>query len=310
MKISRQTEPPAVPQGVYAATITPRRDGEVEVDLGAMLDVIDFVTSRGVNGVCLFGSTGEFLHYTAEERSRFIGLATKRSRVPVLANISHSTLDGAIAMAEEAAGAGVAGVLAMPPYFFRYDPGSIRQFFLELAAQVTKWTPVYLYNIPVFSNPIPLDTAVELLESGAFAGIKDSGGDWEYLYALIRVRERVPVRVLCGDDRLFRQARQYGADAGISGVASAAPELMAALSRAVDSGDTARIEHLEARVNEFIDWISRFPVPVGVREAARLRGIKTGSPAVPPGEEGRTALAQFQPWFRDWIKVIEHECKP
>ena len=310
MKISRQSAPPAVPQGVYAATITPRREGEVEVDLGAMLDVIDFVTSRGAGGVCLFGSTGEFLHYTAEERSRFIGLATKRSRVPVLANVSHSTLDGTIAMAEEAAGAGVAGVLAMPPYFFRYDAGSIRQFFLELGEEVAKWTPVYLYNIPVFSNPIPLDTAIELLESGAFAGIKDSGGDWDYLSALIRLRDRAPVRVLCGDDRLFRKARQCGADAGISGVASAVPELMAALSRAIASSDTARTEDLESRVNEFIGWLTRFPVPVGVREAARLRGIKTGPSAVPPGEDGRTALAEFQSWFRDWIKVIEHECKP
>ncbi len=309
MKIPRPADGKPVPQGVYAATITPRRERGVEVDLGAMLEVIDFVTSGGVDGVALFGSTGEFLHFAPEERSRFVALAAKRCRVPVLANVSHSTFDGAVAMAEEAAGSGVAGVMAMPPYFFRYEADSVRAFFLEFAAQVSKWTPVYLYNIPLFTNSIPIQVAEELLRSGAFAGIKDSGGDWDYLSTLIGISKTAPVRVLCGNDPLMARARQAGAAGCVSGIASAAPELICALDRAVVANDAPKVAKLEARVNELARWLACFPIPVGVREAAAARGIKTGSPAVPLSPECKLKLDQFRIWFRAWLHEVENECR-
>jgi len=308
MKFGRQARERPELSGLYCALITPRREGEVEVDLGGMLEEIDFVTSRGVQGVVLFGSTGEFLHFTPEERSRFAGLATKRSRVPVLANVSHSTLDGAIAMAEEAAGAGVAGVLAMPPYFFRYDADAVCSFFRALAEQVAKWTPVYLYNIPMFTNPLTIEAAESLLRSGMFAGIKDSSGDWSYLERLLKLEAELGIKVLCGDDALFARARRAGATAGVSGVAAAVPELMAALHCALGT-DGDRAARVESRLAEFILWSERFPAPVAIREAAVLRGIKAGKPAAPLGEQGNALLAEFRAWFSDWIKVIERECR-
>jgi 4-hydroxy-tetrahydrodipicolinate synthase len=309
VRVTRQETARAIPEGVYSAVITPRREGEVEVDLGGMLDVIDFVASKKVTGVVLFGSTGEFLHFTQDERSRFIALATKRSRVPVLANVSHSTLDGTIAMAEEAAGSGVAGVLVMPPYFFRYDAEWVCSFFEHLGAQVSKWTPVYVYNIPAFANPLPIDVAERLLRSGHFAGIKDSSGDAAYLTRLLELQRELPIRVLCGNDRLLLPALDGGAAGIVSGLAAAVPELIVALSRAHQSGDGDATARLTAHVADLIAWIERFPIPVGLRTAAALRGMKTGPYAVPPNPEGRALLDEFRAWFRDWIKVIENECK-
>ena len=82
--------------GVYAAAITPRRAGQQEIDSGALWDLIDFLGAHKVNGIVLMDSIGEFVHYSIEDRARFVGLAVKRSRVPVLVNISHSTLSGAV----------------------------------------------------------------------------------------------------------------------------------------------------------------------------------------------------------------------
>src|ERR1017187_3612021 len=148
-------KPLAATGGVNVAAITPRRAREVEVDLGAMLDLVDFLCSQQVQGITLFGTTGEFIHFTIEERSRYVALLAKRSRAPVMANVSHSTLDGALMMAEEAAGAGIAAVLVTPPYYFRYTEESIEAFYLEFASHIAKWTPVYLYNIPSFAGEIP-----------------------------------------------------------------------------------------------------------------------------------------------------------
>ncbi len=304
----KPVERPA-PAGVYTAVITPRREGESEVDLGAMLEVIDFVTARGSDGVVLFGSTGEFPHFTIEERARFIALATKRSRVPVLANVSHSTLDGSIELAEQAAAAGVAGVLIMPPYFFRYDDEAVRAFMLEFAEQVGKWTPIYLYNIPLFTNPLALSTAEQLLRSGAYAGIKDSGGDWAYLARLIEVARDSKTIVLCGHDPMYSRARRAGAHGTVSGIASATPELLCALHRAIDAGDDARAARLDSRVAELASRLARFPIPIGVREAAAARGIPAGGNACPLSPQQRLELDQFRIWFRAWIQEVLDECK-
>lgn len=307
MKLARTASERAVPRGIYASIVTPRRPGEVEVDLGAMLEVIDFVSSRGADGIALFGSTGEFVHFTPEERSRFVALATKRSRVPVLANVSHSTLDGATAMAEEAAGTGAAGVLLQPPHYFTYDADAITSFFLEFAALVAKWIPIYIDNSPQFTSAIPPQAAEALLRSGQFAGLKDSSGDASYIERLAEAG--LPVTLLCGDDALLLRSRRAGAPGAVSAVAAAAPELIAALNRAIETQDDAASSMLDSRVHEFLAWLRRFPQPVAIREAAAIRGVKVGRKATPLGPSGEALLDEFREWFRAWIKVVEAECK-
>lgn len=302
----KPAEPTAV-CGVNIAAITPRRANQVEVDLGAMLDLIDFLSAQPVQGIVLFGTTGEFIHYTMEERSRFVALLAKRSRVPVIANVSHSTLDGAVAMAEEAGAEGVAAVLLMPPHYFRYPPEVVEAFCMDFASHVSRWVPVYLYNIPVFADPIAVDVVERLVATGMFAGIKDSSGDWDTMERLLRLRTAHSLKILSGDDRLFLRARRAGADGGVTGTGCAVPELMVALERAVRSGKTAAAERLNGRVQEFIDAIAGFPVPVAIKAAVGTRGIKTGPDSTPLGPELSARLERFVSWFREWLPVVQRE---
>src|SRR5580692_919662 len=144
--------------GIIPAAITPRRAGSVEIDCAHALELIDFLTDRGVDGITLLGSTGEFPHFTPEDRARFAAAAIKHSRVPVLVNASHSTLDGAVGIARAAIGDGAAGVLVMPAYYYRYSQDSIRAFCLKFAERVT--APAYLYNIPQFTSPLEVETSL------------------------------------------------------------------------------------------------------------------------------------------------------
>src|SRR3954452_23921694 len=130
-------------EGVYAAAVTPRRRASQEIDLGAMWDLIDFLCAKKVDGIVLFGSTGEFVHFSIDERVRVIGLAVKRSRVPILVNVSHSTLDGTVTLAEAAMQSGASGLLVMPPYFFRYGQRDILAFFRKFAMEVRLRVPAF-----------------------------------------------------------------------------------------------------------------------------------------------------------------------
>lgn len=293
--------------GINVAAITPRRDREVEVDLGAMLDLVDFLSDQKVQGITLFGTTGEFVHFTLEERSRYVALLAKRSRVPVMANVSHSTLDGAVMMAEEAAGAGIAGVLIMPPHYFRYPLEAVETYCLQFASLVSKWVKVFLYNIPAFTAEITAPMVGRLLASGMFAGIKDSSGDQAMMAELLRLRAERPFTLLVGNDRLFATARKDGADGGVSGVACALPELMLALERAIRDDDPDAVRRYDGRVQEFIDAIVQFPTPIGIKAAVAARGIKAGQHAVPLGPEMTDQLERFKVWFREWLPAVQRE---
>jgi len=250
-----------------------------------------------VDGITLLGSTGEFLHFDAADRARLVDAVAKRTRLPLLVNVSHSTLDGAVGMARDAADRGAAGVLILPPYYFRYSQEAIRAFCMEFAAQAT--VPVYLYNIPFFTNPLELETSLALLRTGAFAGIKDSGGRWDDFVALDQAASERKLAVLTGNDAIYGWATKAGAAGTVSGVASAVPELMVAVGQTARAGaDTVA---LDALVHEFIERVLRFPLPIAIREAAAIRGISTGPHASPLGSDDTRALADFRSWFRDWL---------
>ena len=286
------------------AALTPRAKQNSGTDLGSTLELIDFLCEAGVNGIALMGSTGEFTNFSSDERIRLIYLAVKRSRVPLIAGIGHSSLDGALELGREACNAGAAGLLLMPPYFFRYDQEEIRHFFLEFAAQLGKNAPIYLYNIPFFTSEIACQTAVDLLSTGLFAGIKDSSGQFDYFARLKELTVTNPFTLLVGNDVIFTKARRAGADGVISGVASAVPELMLGLDRAIAAGDDSGVDRLEAHLRQFIAWLDRFPAPVGVKAAAAARGIKVGPLPVPLSPAKQKTLDEFQEWFKGWLPEI------
>ncbi len=295
--------------GIIAAAVAPRRSGETSIDLAATLELVDFLGEKGVSAIALLGSTGEFVHFALDDRMHMTTFAVRRSRVPLLVNVSHSTLDGAVELSRAAAEAGAGGVLLMPPYYFRYDQDSIRAFYLRFAELTGTDIPIYLYNIPAFTNELTAATAVDLLSSGKFAGIKDSSGSLQYLSALVETRWRNPVTVLVGSDALFAKARLNGVGGAVSGVACAVPELLLGLSRAIESGDAERTARLETYIGEFLAWIDPLPTPVAIKEACRLRKLKIGADAVPLGPAGKQRLRDFGEWFTAWLPKVEAECR-
>lgn len=287
--------------GVFAASVTPNRPGTLEVDFSGLLEVLDFLAAGGVSGICLMGSTGEFAHFGISDRQRAVYLGVKRSRVPLIVGVGHSTLSGALELASEAISSGADGLLLMPPFFFPYGQPEIERFYLEFAREAGGAIPTMLYNIPQFTSPIRFETARRLLETSLFAGIKDSSGDWPYFESLLELRRDRAFTLFAGNDRIAMRAVQSGADGFLSGCACAIPEVLVALYLAAKSGDAGRAEKLNGFLTEFIDWIERFPTPAGIKRAVAIRGQKSGDLAIPASPATEAALDEFSAWFRAWL---------
>lgn len=283
-------------RGVFASAITPRHKKSQEADFSAALDLLDFLAAGGVQGVCLFGATGEFLDYSFADRQRVVYLGVKRSRVPIIAGVSHSTLAGAVQLADEAISSGADALILMPPWFYPYSPCEIEAFYREFAQETSDAVPILLHNLPQCTSKLEIATVRRLLDTGRFAGIKDSSGDWEHFSELLALKRERPFALFGGADGLAARALAEGADGIISASACAVPELMVALARSGGAGREA------ASVSEFVECVNRFPFPVAIKRAVELRGQKAGPLLLPLSADKQRALEEFSAWFKDWLK--------
>ena len=283
--------------------MTPRRESGFEIDLAAGLEMVDFLNSQPVDGLALLGATGEFVHFDSADRKKFVAMAARRSAKPVVVNASHSTYPGAYALACEALMAGARAVLLMPPYFFRYSQEAVVCFYERLARD--RVAPVLLYNLPGFTTPVTAETASGLLRSGAVAGIKDSSGDPALLEALLAARASSNACILVGNDRLLAYGQRHGADGVISGVAGMMPELIAALWSAAAADGSERHATLLRLLEECLDWLDQFPVPMGIKMAVNFRRLPAGPTAVPSSNREAQQFQVFERWFYDWRRRVE-----
>jgi 4-hydroxy-tetrahydrodipicolinate synthase len=301
--VAERTSGHQLARGVFAALATPtRRGNELEVDTGGLFEYLDVIAATGVDGLVLFGATGEFVHFGLEERTRVCTLALKRSRKPLLVNVTHSTLAGAVGLAESAESDGAAGLLLAPPYFFRYSDEQLLAYYREFIRQARPDMPVYLYHMPALTGELTFAGITALLGSGEFAGIQDSSGDWNLFEQLAALRRTMPFQLLLGNESFYLRRRSAGADGIISGLAAAVPELMVALDR-------DRLESLEQRVLEFLEQSQPFPIPAGIKLAAAARGWNIEYSAVPFSDDLTTKARAFQAWSREWWPAVLAQCK-
>jgi dihydrodipicolinate synthase/N-acetylneuraminate lyase len=293
--------------GAMAAVIAPRRENGHTIDIGLALEILDFVNERGVTGVAVLGATGEFVHYDMEERMRLTQMAVRRSRTPVIVNVSHSTLESAVLLARNATEVGATALLLMPPHFFKHTQEGIIAYYQEFARQTVGLAPALLYNLPFFTTGMEPATACAILETGQFAGIKDSSGNTVIFDALHALRQRIPFRLLLGNDRLLETHRAL-ADGVISGCACGIPELIAAIDRAATRGDKELLARRGALLDAFIQKIDAFPTPFGIQLTLAARGFPRAVPPLPIGPAAQAQASEFAEWFKGFESAMRDEC--
>jgi dihydrodipicolinate synthase/N-acetylneuraminate lyase len=77
------------------------------------------------------------------------------------------------------------------------------------------------------------------------------------------------------------------------------------LNAAIAAGDEPAISRLEARWQELLSWLDRFPAPVGIKTAVAARGIPTGELPVPLSAGKLQCLEQFREWFKTWLPATK-----
>jgi dihydrodipicolinate synthase/N-acetylneuraminate lyase len=291
--------------GILVASITPRIPGSAHIHLEAWQQLLAFFEQHSTVGTILFGTTGEFPHFSPDAKLEALRALAKHTRRPLLLNVSDSCFDSSVSMALRAADAGAAAVVLLPPSYFRYSQHDLIHYFLAFAELVAERIPVYLYNIPALAGPLEAETALQLAASGRFAGIKDSSGDPEIVAKLLHGGVG---RLYLGADGLIARFRPLGASGAASGIASALPELMVALDQAAIQGDLPRTQQLHALLEEFLSRFLALPIPILIKEACSWRGLPAGPHSVPLSPERQERLRLHREWFQSWLPQVLALC--
>ena len=197
---------------------------------------------HGVNGLVPFGTMGEGPAFSTAQRldavARLVELGLPADRIVL--GINGGGLADQAWLGRQAAGLGVAAVLATPPFFFReVEQAGVYAFYAALTdALGPQAPPLLLYHIPqVCGVPVAIETVTRLVEDfpGRIGGIKDSGADLAHTLELLgAVGDRAAV--LVGAERHLPEAMPAGARGTICGLANLIPAAVRDLTGGGPSG--------------------------------------------------------------------------
>jgi 4-hydroxy-2-oxoglutarate aldolase len=252
---------------------------------------------RPIDGILLFGSTGEGVLLDEDEKSRLTGFAREvvPAGFPLLAGVGADSTRATIRQARAVAAEGADAVLIHPPpYFGAYlSPAAMAGHFRDVAESSP--IPVLVYHMPKYTK-VTLEPGLigELTRHPNVVGVKDSSGDIKRFADYTDACER-GCRLFVGNGSLLYTALELGAAGGIVAVGLIAPELCAAVVRHFREGNGPRAGEAQNRLTPLHKEIVAQYGAVGLKSALERIGFVGGPPRAPLralGEKERQAVAR------------------
>ncbi|MFB9979436.1 dihydrodipicolinate synthase family protein [Mesorhizobium kowhaii] len=276
--------------GLSAALTTPF-DASGQIAISPMVAQARSCLAEGCGSVTLFGTTGEGASVGAVERRAVTEAMLAAGILPhqLVAGVLVDAAEDAAEQARHALQHGARNILLAPPSYFKNvgEDGLFGWFSAVFAALGPLARGVLLYNIPsvtMVQLSLGLISRLRTAFPDVVAGVKDSGGDWDYSAALLGAHRDLVI--LIGDERHLARAVRIGAQGAISGMANFATGEVRAMA---DGRDDARVE-------TFVLELLKYPVTPAVkvmvaRKTGDERWLAVRPPLEPIASQGQQQLA-------------------
>ena len=267
-------------EGVIAFPITPFTS-QLELDLPALRENVEFMVAGGIHALVAAGGTGELYSLTPDEHRQVVQTVVEvvRGRVPVIAGTGFGVVIGRL-LARQAEEVGADGILMLPPYYVNADPEGLLEYYRQVAGATSLGVFPYSRDWVTFTAAA-LRTLTEIPNVIAY---KDGQGD---LRTFSRLQHAVGDRLLwlggVGDDMVAGYFAA-GARGFTSSIANYMPQVAVELFKLAKAGNFQGVRELTAqKIQIFYDLrVARRGYEVSiVKEAMELLGQKAG-PVRPP----------------------------
>jgi dihydrodipicolinate synthase/N-acetylneuraminate lyase len=269
--------------GISPAMATPIHPETEEVALEMIPGLVEFLISRGVKGLFIGGTTGEGIFLDVEQRKKLheITVSTVSGRIPVLVHTGALTTKTAVDLALHAAEIGADAMAAVTPIFYGLHEDALAAYFKGIADAAPQ-TPLFAYDIPQMAiNGVSPGLARSMFEElPSLAGMKCSNPDAQAIRRLLDVipEDRI---LLAGNEAIALGSLAMGAAGMISGLATAVPEPLVALTEAFNAGDIEEARYQQRIINRLLAVIPSGKRIGAIKAILKGRGIPVGPPLAP-----------------------------
>ncbi|WP_116112031.1 dihydrodipicolinate synthase family protein [Austwickia chelonae] len=262
-------------RGVIPPLVTPLT-ASGELDLASLERLIARLLDGGVHGIFALGSSGEVAFFDDDMRARVLDAVTGivADQVPVLAGCIDMQTHRVISHVRAAEKAGVAGVVVTAPFYAITGPEEVRHHFTAIGEAAN--VPVLAYDIPVcVHTKLSPEMLMDLAQSGAIVGVKDSSGD-DVSFRRLALQNRTlgePLALFTGHEVVVDGAYLSGAHGCVPGLGNVDPAGYVRLHTAAQAGDWEQVRLEQDRLAQLMEIAF---APVGkVGPAAGVGSFKT-----------------------------------
>jgi 4-hydroxy-tetrahydrodipicolinate synthase len=268
---------------VVTAMVTPfHKDGSLNFDGAKRL--ARWLQDNGNDGLVIAGTTGEAPVLTDDERLSLFKAVVEAVTIPVIAGTGTNDTAHSIHLTKEATKLGVAGILAVTPYYNRPSQAGIDAHMRAVCGATN--LPVVIYDIPVRTGrKINTATLAKLAnEVKNVAGVKDAAGNPA---ESARLMTMVPksFELISGDDGLTLPLMAVGCTAVIGVATHWSGVDHQEMFKKWNAGDTAGARAVNARLVESFAFETGDdnPNPLPTKAMMNHLGLDVGDARLPMG---------------------------
>ena len=281
---------------VFTFVPTPMKNDGETIDEDGLRRVLDHQIDNGIDGVCVFGSTGGNGSFTEEEMMRGTEVAARHidGRISVIAGTGARTTASCVHLSKNAQDVGCDGVMILPMTYWPLTLDEVFEHYERVAGAID--VPICVYNNPWTTGiDMPPEFLAKLATFANIDCVKESTGDLPRI-SQIRHLTNDDVALIAGWESTSLQAFAAGATGWAPVVTNFLPnEAMAFFRAAVYQDDLTEAQTLWDRLFPICDIIcTKSHVRVG-HTGLDILGRPVGPPRRPLrmlNNEDRTALAK------------------
>ena len=282
-------------RGVLAPVVTPFTK-ELVPDPQRFLAHCRWLLAQG-SGLAVFGTNSEANSLSLDERLALLEFLLESGIDParMMPGTGSCALTDAVQLTERATRAGCAGVLMLPPFYYKnVSEEGLFGFFSEVVQRVgDARLRIYLYHIPPVAMVGFSPGLVERLLArypGVIAGMKDSSGDWTNTRTMLDNFADSGFDVFVGSETFLRANMQHGGAGCISATANVNPAAIDRLFRCWQEADAGEQQQRLDAVRSVVERAALLPSLKAV--LARYRNDPAWETVRPPLVELDAAQVQ------------------
>ena len=292
-----------LPDGVLTAVLTPL-NYNLDPDHAHLVKHVRWLLNRGNDGIALLGTTGEANSFSVDERLQILDAVLEGGIEPpkLIVGTGCCAIPDTVTLTKHAHSNRVGGILLMPPFYYKKvsDQG-IEDYISEVLDRVGENDiQIYLYHFPQISDvafSVPLTERLVSKYPKNIVGMKDSGGEWAHMEAILNALPGF--RLYAGSEKFLLQVLRAGGVGCISASANLTSPEAAAVYRAWKNGSgekeqegvsairavlesypsIATLTYVFAKLSGNQDWLNIRPPNVilkteeGLEIETKLRGL-------------------------------------